>query len=384
MNFPLGYATSPPPRSIAPSAHLKRIAKFCIVGIALSVAVIKPATAANVMLYGVMDTFLGYYKNHETSVVNLNSGGLAGSRWGMRGEEDLSGDLKARFVLEGGINVTTGTAAQSGRLFGRRATVGLISKSLGKIEIGRQPTPGYDWGTIFDPILVAPASVIASLTGEIDNPWMFNPLTDPARLDNLIRYNSPLLAGLSISLSHSIAGNTSPTNQVKTYDVGSLIYQYQGLQLGYGFGRSSGTTDLTPDTKRQIEHAFGAIYRFPWFSVYLTYQLRMPKDSSADKAWQVGMRIPFGIRHAVHLGWGGRNGGLPDAAPANTLTQDVRVWAAAYIYEMSKRTSLYAYFKRLENRGSSRLTILPPAGLPNPAHNGEDVTTFGIGINHRF
>ncbi len=37
------------------------------------------------------------------SVVRMDSGGLAGSRWGLRGTEDLGGGLRSVFVLESGI-----------------------------------------------------------------------------------------------------------------------------------------------------------------------------------------------------------------------------------------------------------------------------------------
>ncbi|MGH8856299.1 MAG: porin, partial [Telluria sp.] len=51
----------------------------------------------------------------------LQSGNQSGSRWGLRGVEDLGGGLKAIFLLESGFNLDTGTTGQGGRLFGRGA-----------------------------------------------------------------------------------------------------------------------------------------------------------------------------------------------------------------------------------------------------------------------
>jgi predicted porin len=55
----------------------------------------------------------------------LQSGNQSGSRWGLRGIEDLGGGLKGIFTLESGFNVDDGKMGQSGRLFGRAAYVGL-------------------------------------------------------------------------------------------------------------------------------------------------------------------------------------------------------------------------------------------------------------------
>lgn len=68
---------------------------------------------SSVTLYGVLDTNIEYvnkmssiapgsagYPGPAASRVALSSGALSGSRWGLRGEDDLSGGNKALFVLE--------------------------------------------------------------------------------------------------------------------------------------------------------------------------------------------------------------------------------------------------------------------------------------------
>ncbi|WP_349606158.1 porin [Cupriavidus sp. DF5525] len=354
-----------------------------LAGIAVAGFLPLAASASSVTMYGVADSFVGYFRNSEKSVTSLNSGGLAGSRWGMRGEEDLNADLKAAFVLEGGYNMDTGTNAQGGRLFGRRATVGMRSKTYGEISAGRQPTPGYDFSAIFDPVLMAPGSVAASLTGETSNPWMFNPLNDPARADNALRYNSPSFGGVTVSAAHVFSENAgTPVN--RNYDIVTLLYSGNKLQAGYGFARATGTTNLTPDTSRQLEHAFAASYQTPWATLYGTYQLRYRLGAAHDSAWQVGTTIPVGAAGNLKLGYGARDSGVPDSLPSTTATADVRAWAIGYTYETSKRTTLYAFFKRLDNRGSSKQTIFPPGGLGAPTQLHESVNALGAGIYHRF
>ena len=68
---------------------------------------------SSVTLYGVVDAFY-QYANGDDSVNRLQSGGINGSRLGVRGVEDLGGGLKALFTLESGINIDTGTTGQDG------------------------------------------------------------------------------------------------------------------------------------------------------------------------------------------------------------------------------------------------------------------------------
>jgi hypothetical protein len=70
-----------------------------------------------------------------------------GSRWGMRGTEDLGGGLKAIFLLENGFDASTGKLWQGGLEFGRQAWVGLSSARLGTVSLGRQYARGWiSWG----------------------------------------------------------------------------------------------------------------------------------------------------------------------------------------------------------------------------------------------
>src|SRR5262249_39952175 len=79
----------------------------------------------------------------------------AGSRWGLRGTEDLGGGLKGLFVLESGFNLDTGTMQQSGRLFGRQAYVGLQKSGIGMLSLGRQYTSMFEALANFSPTAYA-------------------------------------------------------------------------------------------------------------------------------------------------------------------------------------------------------------------------------------
>ena len=70
--------------------------------------------------------------------MGLSTGNLSGSRWGIKGKEELGNGLAAIFQLEDGFDITNGTSGQGGRLFGRQAYVGLSDTRFGTVTLGRQ------------------------------------------------------------------------------------------------------------------------------------------------------------------------------------------------------------------------------------------------------
>ena len=50
-------------------------------------------------VYGIADLWIGSNDTGATSTTTIGSGGVNGSRWGLKGSEDLGGGLKANFKL---------------------------------------------------------------------------------------------------------------------------------------------------------------------------------------------------------------------------------------------------------------------------------------------
>jgi len=80
----------------------------------LSCLFVAGAHAQNsVTLYGVIDEGFDYTNNvNGKKDYELQSGYAQGSRWGLRGAEDLGGGVKAIFTLENGFNVNKGRLGQ--------------------------------------------------------------------------------------------------------------------------------------------------------------------------------------------------------------------------------------------------------------------------------
>jgi len=92
---------------------------------------------SSVTLYGVIDEAFQFVHNANAqgnNLYRLQGGNLQGSRWGLKGTEDLGGGLKAIFQLENGFDVNNGTLQQGSRLFGRQAFVGLTHEQYGTVR----------------------------------------------------------------------------------------------------------------------------------------------------------------------------------------------------------------------------------------------------------
>lgn len=126
---------------------------------------------STVTLYGVVDVNLQSAKLATVdstgmgvagvTQTKIESGGQNGSRWGLKGSEDLGGGLKAVFDLQSGIKVDTGASGQGGLLFGRHAFAGL-SNSIGTLTLGRHDTPMVD---MFGDILPSDTNVFSATNG---------------------------------------------------------------------------------------------------------------------------------------------------------------------------------------------------------------------------
>lgn len=131
--------------------------KSCIVTVSAAGFYAMAAAQSSVALFGVIDVNVGWIDNNEATY-QLGTNGMATSRLGFRGTEDLGGGLKAGFWLEGEFDADTGRASasfgngdpNSNFAFLRRSTVSLLN-TYGEIRLGRDNTPTYWAWSVYDP-----------------------------------------------------------------------------------------------------------------------------------------------------------------------------------------------------------------------------------------
>ena len=190
---------------------------------------------SSVTLYGIVDEGFNYTSNVQTlsgtartgnHQYNLSSGVLQGSRFGMRGTEDLGGGLKAIFVLENGFDVNTGKLGQGGSMFGRQAYVGLSSQ-FGTVTMGRQYDSVVDY---VGPLEAGDqwGGYIAAHPDDLDN---FN---NANRINNAVKYTSANYAGLTFGGLYSLGGVAGATGRNQIWSLGAG-YNNGPLVFGAGY-----------------------------------------------------------------------------------------------------------------------------------------------------
>jgi predicted porin len=186
---------------------------------------------SSMTLYGVLDEGLMFNSNVATGPsqggrkVYLDSlNGLFGSRWGMRGIEDLGGGTRAIFDLESGVNLNSGAAAQGGLEFGRQAYVGLSDRRYGDLTLGRQ----YD-----SLVYYAQAVTIQGYLGSetFQHPGDFDNTANSLRTNNAIRYASPNFNGLTFGAEWSVGGVPGNVSGNGGYSAG-VAYSNGSVTLG--------------------------------------------------------------------------------------------------------------------------------------------------------
>ena len=158
---------------------------------------------SSVTLFGLIDEGLNYTNNAGGhSLYAMSSGDAQGSRWGLKGTEDLGDGLSTVFQLENGFNVNNGKLGQEGQEFGRQAFVGLSSATLGTLTFGRQYDSVVDY--------LAPLTVNGNWGGQMFSHPYDNDNTDNTfRVNNAIKYASVSYAGFSFGGAYAFSNSTN-------------------------------------------------------------------------------------------------------------------------------------------------------------------------------
>ncbi|MBN3724564.1 porin [Burkholderia sp. Ac-20379] len=374
---------------------------------------------SSVTLYGIVDAGIAYTNNQKgASNIQQSSGKLSGSRWGLKGTEDLGGGLSAVFTVESGFRTNDGTLGQGGRIFGRQAFVGIAKQGIGTLTFGRQYEPLSD--------LVAQYSGSgfwspATHVGDNDN------LNQTFRINNAVKFRSDTIAGFTVDGLYAFSnqpGSGAGTGFGNNRAWGIAANYANGpLSLGAGYvvlnhpnstsntgGAVGGASTTAGDdysggffyglnggvAKQQIavagaNYTFGAaILGFAWSHSQLNYV-----DGSSRRLNNYDVNARYRITPAttligVYTFTDGRASGLPGAG-GGTLKPRWHQFTLGVDYALSKRTELYlsgvyqlaAGDASTAVAGSGYRSIAAIADAGTASSNNRQVAAFG-GIRVKF
>jgi len=376
-----------------------KLTKTLLVGAILAGMAGAAQAETSVTLYGIVDLGLthqrgkvgttdsnrGVYGGDYQSRIGMNDGIQNGSRFGLRGTEDLGDGLSAVFTLESGFTANNGNRSQGDRLFGRQATVGLSSDQWGLLELGRQTNIASKYFGDIDPF---------SLDYLNANMGMAFSAANTVRYDNMVMYQTPVWSGFQGGVGYSFSTDdvegptgfkTKENNRAWTagvrYDNGPLklalsydvqyrkpnqpqpqqfiiggAYDFEVVKLSLAYGRSEDGVfagqdfSLMGGRQQAGGPAMGQGFsngRFTW-------------DGLRINSYMVGVSAPIGGASNVFASW--------QRADPNKNLYAMDIYSLGYTYDLSKRTNLYA----LASYADGAAFI-----------DGNKMSTVGVGIRHR-
>jgi len=416
---------------------MKKITKYNLMTTATALGALFGAPSAfaqsSVTLYGIIDAGFNYDNNVQTSRTGAGlkgasqysfqdgaTGGIRGSRWGLRGVEDLGGGLKALFTMENGFSINNGTLAQGGAEFGRQLFVGL-QDNYGSITLGRQYDSLVDY---LQPFLSGAswAGYLGAHAGDIDNEL------NTHRINNSIKFASATYSGFRFGGLYSLGGVPGSVGRDQVWSLGAG-YSNGPVALGaaylnarnpnfsfYGTNPNAGTSATSNNLG-----SLGSVTTPESNPIYAGYaSASTTQILSAAGSYQLGAAtIGLLYSNVQFKGLGSLSGPDPlgfsgtakfDNAEANFRYQLTPSWLAglAYVYThasgasgqpgaiyhqvqtgtdyfLSKRTDVYVIVAYQHASGTDSLGQPAVAYITgqSPSSNNHQIAAR-IGVTHRF
>jgi len=415
--------------------HIALASALCCAGLANA-----QSAASSVTLYGLADVGITSVSGLRAgTVTQLASGIMEGSRWGVKGNEDMGGGYRTIFTLESRVELDTGgnsnrpvsgsqlsdrfskaslmglpaalqpavsgvdallanefgvnVGASGGRVFDRQAYVGLVTP-FGGFLAGRMYTPGFETNATYD--------IMGTQSGLSAGQIVAFPAVLEIRASNAVayRFEKDGISGAFMYALGEVAGDATKNRllgvngnyKTGNFSVGfayntkrnelgqdSLTSAVLGASMNVGSGTISAMgikiTDDNPSGLSAIAPA-------------LTPQIGAAAANLVQA--KIGRcRANFGT--LLHIGYRHVTGPhtmsvaytqYDDQRPSNA---DVASYGVAYTYALSKRTDLNAVLVRYDNK---KLAQVAPGGngyiggITDTA--GTNSTGLALGVRHRF
>jgi predicted porin len=402
-------------------------------------AAVAQTTPPPVTIYGLLDAGLVHTTGITGNKNQLVSGIMEGSRFGLRGNEDIGGGYRAIFTLEHRLELNTGamtnrppSGAQTpdrlnqaallglpgalqpavtgvaanigqtlgvnlpGRFWDRQAYVGLVTP-FGAILAGRQYTPAYEMSATFDTLGTQSslsAGQVASVPSSID-----------IRVSNAIQYRI-VLGGLTAAAMYSfgdpatVAGNSKANrfggamvmyksgpyaaglgyNQ-RNNDVGqkSLTSTVLGASAGIGPGTVSAIyAKIEDDNPSGVSTIAGSLTPLVGAAGAALVQGAFTEALKQDGVlMHIGYKMPIGgnMLYVAYSAWNDKR--APNA--------DVASYGVAYTHALSKRTDINAVLTHFDNKNLAQAAPGQAGFLGGfTSSAGKDANSLALGVRHRF
>jgi predicted porin len=401
------------------------------------------AAQSSVTLYGIVDAGWVHTTGLASNKNILASGIMEGSRFGLRGSEDIGGGFRAIFTLENRTELNNGTlsnrppsgtqlpdriadasllvptlcpaqpcaiqaavsqvnATLAGGALGvnlrnnfwdRQAYVGLVTP-VGAVLLGRQYTPAYEVTATFD-TLETQSGLSAAQVASF-------PSSTEIRIDNALQYRI-VLGGLTASAMYGFGGVASND---KASRFGGAMVMYKAGPFAVGLGHNQRNNDIGQESLRST--VFGASAQLgpgTLSGLYTDFKDDNPSGVStlaATLAPAVGAAAAATLQQAYtsalsvdgklfHIGYRMPVGAHTLYVAYSTFDDersfnaDTSSYGAVFTYALSKRTDINAVLVHFDNKNLAQAAPGQAGFLGGFTKSaGTDSNSFALGVRHRF
>jgi len=344
--------------------------------------------------------------------------------------EDLGGGLAAVVRLDmrikpddgGGVNSAAGAITgtyNAGNVISGNSHFGLLSKEWGRIVFGRQDLHYFNTeSNITDKgsLRASSTSLLSYIGGAA--------IANATRTTNVVHYLSPNWSGFTFILAYSsnqfnteadIGGSTAAgANTIRKGSAWNFNPNFAAANWQVGYSYWDAKPDFTGPLVAQLNASYGSAvataapvnqrgdrfygsYVFPFgLKIGLAYDNTKFKNvvtgatTNKRDAWSLPVSYAWG-NHTVHVNYSKAG----DDKQVNG-EQGAQMWAFAYSYDLSKRTSLALTYAQIKNKNPDSLgvgggtynlftsTSLGLGGSAGAMTPGEDPKMFGLTMRHAF
>ena len=364
------------------------------------------ALAADVQLYGIVDTGLRYMHFDGDAAragydavdkFEMKSGMQSGSRFGFKGTEDLGNGLTVGFILENQFDSDTGALKNEDSFFHREASL-FLQGGFGKIAMGRMGSINggvSSWGKY-------------GMMSAFGTSWDYSAQVGTWAVgggmwDNMIAYETPSFAGFKVFAQYAMGSNNNEneSSSDRYYSLGasyangplnlylavdSINYQTAGLAADVNADDIDDSLTVTFGGNYDFEvvKLFAGAQYFDEAKVSTAFGLMAAGDYNATT--YAGKFKGFGLGVSASIPVAGGNvlvgAGYMDAEAADSQTaakdDELTRWvvSAGYDYPLSKRTNVYGILTYAQDSLDYTETATPD----------QDPTVFAamVGLRHKF
>lgn len=385
------------------------------------------ALAADVQLYGIVDTGLRYTHFDADSAAagydatdsfGIQSGNQSGSRFGFKGTEDLGNGLTVGFILENQFNSDDGSRADDDHFFRRESSL-FLQGGFGKVAMGRMGSINGGTSSWAKYGVLSAFGISWDYSAQAGS-WAIG----GGLWDNMIAYETPDFAGFKVFAQYGMGTNDAENESRSdryyavgaSYANGPLNLYFAVDSINYQTADANGALANASDIDDSLTITFGGNYDFEVLKLFAGAQyfdeIKLSKMgcglgmmdvtefnsyyrtgngtdadpyvdhngfASAFKGWSLGVSASIPAAGGqVLVGAAYLDAEAADSVGKDNDKDELSRWivSAGYDYPLSKRTNVYGVVTYAQD--SLEYT--------ESSYKDQDPTIFAamVGIRHKF